>query len=141
MNGSVHSSLYVFCLAVLCANLAHGCRPFRKDGDSECDKVNACEFVCFDNRDRLLANLKTGKFTCDDETVQYARAVVERDHHNCAADIKQALIDSNTEACAFPPDAKVATCNSKLWFTRRQTILTTVTTAYVVAINLISAVL
>ena len=85
--------------------------------------------------------MQSGKFTCDAENVQYARAVVERDRHNCANDIKKALEDNNLEECAYPPDAKVETCNSKMWFTRRQTILTTVTTTYVVAINLISAVL
>ena len=73
--------------------------------------------------------------------MQYARAVVERDHHNCALDIKQALTKAQLEACAYPADSKVATCNNKMWFTRRQTILTTITTAYVVTINLLSATL
>jgi hypothetical protein len=142
MYGGIHSNWLFFVLAFVCTNPAHACKPFR--GAGKCDKINACEFVCVEHRNSLLNTLSTYKdLPCNDENVMYATGVVTRDEedkHDCANDIKQLL--SNYNNCpTIPVISKVETCNNKMWYTREQTIIMTLLTAYIVGINVLNVLL
>ena len=142
MYGGVHSNWFFFVLAAVCPYTAHACKSF--SGISKCDKINACEFQCVEHRDSLLNTLKNYPgLPCNDENVQYASGVVQRDQeqqHKCADDIKQVL--SKYANCPTPATlSNIETCNNKMWYTRGQTILMTCLTAYIVAINVLNVLL
>lgn len=76
----------------------------------------------------------------------YALAVTaraKRNNNNCADVVRNAIAENPNlnNRCSYVVDNKVETCNHKTWFTHQQTVITTMGTIYVVAINLVAAVL
>jgi hypothetical protein len=143
MNGGVYPSAILWIVAAFCADRVCACGTFPADG---CLEINQCEFACIENRRSLVSYLSSDAAECTNPMTIYALAVTaraKRNNNNCA-DVLQHAIEENpriNNRCTHAVDNKVETCNHKTWFTHQQTVITTMGTIYVVAINLVAAVL